>query len=648
MNANGQPFNVLKNPLAAFLTRVVGKGRKINTRPVHDASGEAPNPVGVSTGFKGFWAFDGTTDEVQHLSGLGCLVSDEPHTFPHLDYGYKGSHFGAERWFWTEGRDGSTEWKEDLEPNSWKVFVIDKNFASGERPTVYGEMDYDFYFFGTLPGGGTHRQGPFKDWPMVDSDPQVMDKKTYYEQEYAGVEDGRDCAIVVWMVRKNYFRHVCDRLLIAQNCRIEPVEWNPLAAVVLKRGKRLAWHAPQTTMLPLFHGRVRGWKGPACDIKMPWKSLAEEKAKEDAERYEEDESDSESVSDSDSDSGDMGTIQFHTLPYANFIPIAIHQHQSTRWLGMGHTSQDERANPGFRQMWADEIIAAYQSGSRKDLPKAWGISRDTPVYRVIFKTPQEDSNGHQIHWENEKEDGETYSLIKEESEDAEDYVLHHKPDKIIYWNEVPQDGNTATSANLLFGECFIGYYWKPVDPDGWKPLPNTHWLWKDEDNDGQYNPAKDRKRPKGEWVPYDNVVNKLFYCGPVPVRWEDVEGYGDEAEASFIHGVDEGDDYFDTVGEDIPVQDKLSIPLGAAFDLMALVEAYEWVQYVLQDQSYPDFDNDENGNESDRPEKPVSQCRWTVDKPYNGFYRRVMVQARIVKPIPPEEAKEEEEGGNES
>lgn len=625
MNANGQPFNMLKNPLSSFLTRVVGKGKQINTHPIHDASGEVPNPIGVSTGFKGFWAFDGTTDEVQHLSGLGVLVADEPTAFPKMgaypaiDLDGNVGHFSPERWIWADGDDGSEKLAE-LEAYAFKYFVWDGGYQENSWTQALSESMYkmlvpmfegaekpSWWDEGTSGPWNWNRYCEYRGWPTSSS-------------------------LLAWRVKKNYFRHVCDRLLLAQNCWLETVG-DYKGGVILRHGKDMRWHAPQTTRLSPFYGKTRGWTGPACDIKMPWKSRAEEKAKEIAERYDEDESDS----DSESESGDMGNIQFHTLRYLDFIPLAIHQHPMSSESDAGHIPIYVHANPGKRQAYAEGIIEEYQTRIRNKLPRAWGIPENTPIYKIQFKTPRE-------HVE-----GKRGRFIDEDIDDAKAAVKAGDGIIIIYWNEVPADENTEESAEKIFDECSLGYYWRLVDATGW--VVDGQWLVKDTDDDGEY----DRRMPRGEWVPYENIVNKLFYCGPVPLQWN--TDWGGKIEEggrkiwnpdgdAFVHGNRQYADYSETVGDGLKAQDKLSIPVGSAFDLMVIVEAWRFTQYVMKDQSdIPDYWRvvDETGDDVYPPDQDHPsewRKRWSVNV-IPGFFRRFGLQARIVKPIPPEDAREE-------
>jgi len=620
VNANGQPFNMLKNPLSAFLTRVVGKGMKINTQPIHDASGEFPNPVGVSTGFKGFWAFDGTTDEVQHLSGLGALVADEPRGVPLMSKYPNGGgagpgHFSPERWLWDGGDDGSEKlaeleasafkyfvWNGDYQENSWTQALSESMykmlvpmFEGAEKPSWWNE--------GTSGPWNWNRYCEYRGWPTSSS-------------------------LLAWRVKKNYFRHVCDRLLLAQNCWLETVG-DYKGGVILRHGKDMRWHAPQTTRLSPFYGKTRGWTGPACDIKMPWKSRAEEKAKEIAERYDEDESDS----DSESESGDMGNIQFHTLRYLDFIPLAIHQHPMSANGDAGHIPSYLGNNPGRRQSYADSIIEEYQTRVRNKLPRAWGIPENTPIYKIQFKTPRDEDGNFVDEWQWPK------------YEEARAAVDAGTGIKLIYWNEVPSDTNTEEAAEHIFDEHSLGYYWKLVDKTGWTEIGD--WLYLDTNGGTNWN----RRKPKGEWVPYENVVNRLFYCGPTPIQWDSswgrkTDGGWNPDGDQFVHGSREFDDYSETVGDELTAQDKLSIPVGSAFDLMVIVEAWRFTQYVMMDQSdIPDYWQvvDETGDDVYPPDQDHPsewRKRWSVNV-IPGFFRRFGLQARIVKPIPPEDAREE-------
>lgn len=636
MNANGQPFNVLKNPLAAFLTRVVGKGKQINTHPIHDASGEAPNPVGVSTGFKGFWAFDGTTDEVQHLSGLGVLVSDEPKGFPLLGYGGVG-HFSPQRWIWADGDDGSEAFR-NLEDSSFRYFLWNGDFQNNSRSHELSRTQFENY---RAMSEGAPRPD---DWPEGQDWDWEKVSKPWCDEWGCGPND---IVVLQWRIQKNYFRHVCDRLLIAQNCYLEASDEQ---TVVLKHVNDLHWHAPQLHSLPPAYGKTRGWTGPACDIEMPWKSKAERLAKETAEKYNEDESDGED-SDSDSDSGDMGTIQFHTLRYLDFIPLAIHQHPMSSAEDAGHIPSYVHANPGKRQAYAEEIIEEYQTRVRNKLPRAWGIPKNVPIYKIQFKTPRETDGEHAGEFKNE--------WVWPANEQAVAAVEAGVGIKILYWNEVPMDNNTKESTDAIFGECRLGYYWDTYEADGWEAF--APWYYKDTNGGRNWN----RRKPMGRWVPYDNVVNKLFYAGPFPVEWNEdwgrkVNGKWPEEGDQFIHGNSQNESFITHMegeaGEGVPLQDHLCIPLGAAFDLMAIVEVWRFAKYVMVDQSdIPDYwrvvdetgddvygpdDEDEGAFEDERTHVWRKRWRLVLD---GNFYRRIGLQSRIVKPIPPEGA--DEEGG---
>ncbi len=407
---------------------------------------------------------------------------------------------------------------------------------------------------------------------------------------------------------------MCDRLLIAQNCWLEPIEDNP-GGVILRHGRDLHWHAPDLE-LPPFHGKVREWTGPECDIEVkPWMSIAEEKAKEESERYDEDEDEGEEEEEEE-EGQDEGTIQFHTLRYLDFIPLAIHQHPTFLNSEGGHVPFLPDPNPGLRQSYADEIIEEYQCRIRNKLPRAWHIQENVPVYRIKFKTPRE-----------RREYGKTGRFIEEDIADAIAAVDSGTGIDVHYWGEAPENPDTSDSAEKIFDEHALGYYWKLVDKTGWTEIGD--WLYRDTNGGTNWN----RRKPKGEWVPYENVVNKLFYCGPTPPQWDsswggkiEVDGkeiWNPEGDA-FIHGSQESDDYSETVEDGLSAQDKLRVPIGAAFDLMAIVEVWTFRQYVIFDQSKP-FPKPQN---DDDPMYTLNEIP--------GSFRRLGLQVRIVKPIPSE------------
>lgn len=550
MNANGQPFNILKNPIVQHLHRANGENMALWHTPIHRSPETAePVPVAVGDKFRAYWVLDGKkTSEMEHLAGLGAFLNDPPRVHPPLPPN-GGSHFAPGTWFWADGLDGSDA-IEDLDPT--------------ERFYVYNKED-----------------GSLIDWLTPDEYADTlkamerMGKQTYCQQAW-GVDD---VDIAGWTIRKHYFRHVCDRLLLAQNCYLEAEDESEYTAAELAQDEayekwldgedsdsgsgsesgsdsneptpsgtdrnkvRLKftvepqWHAPRRrTINPLAKGKVRPWTGPASDV---WPLQANR--------------------------------------YANFIPLCYHQHRMSSTNDGAHTRPLQTGNPGPRQSNADRIVEEWQSGFRANLPPAWHIRDDVPVYRVIFKTPQknwdydpEDPDDKEfVKWENEKHDGGSYTRIEEDYDDAAEYVETHAPDRIIYWSEVGQDAKTIHPRNKMTAT------WNVMDPD--------------------------------------NIVHQLFFVH----RNRRQEGTR-------------------------TIQDKLSIPLGAAFDLVVIVEAYEWVTYELMSPYIddPQEDIEENWGGS---EKPGERRRWEYMKPFwDTYWYRMRPMARIVKALPPQEI---EEGG---
>lgn len=227
--------------------------------------------------------------------------------------------------------------------------------------------------------------------------------------------------------------------------------------------------------------------------------------------------------------------------------------------------------------------------------------------------------------------------------------------KVIFWNEISHDSHTSDSQEKIFDEFGIGYYWKLYDLDGWAKV--GQWLYKSSTGDPR---VYDTRKPLGRWVPYQNVVNKLFYCGPTPMEWDNSWGTKGpngwpEIDERFIFGNSQYEGYIAALaretGEEIPLQNLLCIPIGFAFDLMVIVEVWKIRSYkMVNTDDIPDWEKTVEHTGSDvyhlEGTNGTYRKRWSPsDMP--GFYRRLGLQARIVKPMPPQMPRQvaEQEGG---
>lgn len=187
-----------------------------------------------------------------------------------------------------------------------------------------------------------------------------------------------------YLTQKGYFRHKCDRLLLAQNCVLEEGEDEHEGEVRIRLGP-FKWYAPKrsggaTREVSGEEAAVRPWTGPAGDIE-----------------------------------GWIGKR------FADFLPLAIVD------CDLRHT-RDAQANI--------LISSALAQGGLASLPDVWGVGDPPkPLYKVHFVDPSyvdEDGNRHYGIYEDPEDSG---TFRPETDEEAAAYVATHRPDRVWFWEE---------------------------------------------------------------------------------------------------------------------------------------------------------------------------------------------------------------------